>query len=83
MALLADTRGNAAFGVAVGVCVLLAWAGAGAADDGGRGVNVAVTARAWPILSWHGPLPPQGSDQPSNVEPLAGVAVSVTSVSSG
>ena len=40
-------------------------------------------ASAWLILSWHGPLPPHGSDQPPNVEPFAGVAVSVTSVSSG
>ena len=43
-------------------------------------VNVAVTARAWSIVSTHEAVPLHGSDQPPNVEPEAGFAVSVTTV---
>src|SRR5688572_11475638 len=41
--------------------------------------NVAVTSRAWSIATVHVPVPEQPSpSQPANVEPEAGVAVSVT-----
>ena len=40
--------------------------------------NVAVTERASDIASVHGPVPEQAPVQPAKVEPLVGVAVSVT-----
>ncbi len=43
-------------------------------------VNVAVTLCAWLIVTWQLPVPVQAPLQPANVEPLAGVAVSVTRV---
>src|SRR5829696_252713 len=43
--------------------------------------NVAVTSRAWAIATVHVPVPEQPSpSQPANVDPDAGVAVSVTDV---
>src|SRR5215203_7260604 len=45
--------------------------------------NVAVTSRAWSIATVHVPVPEQPSpSQPANVDPDAGVAVSVTEVPS-
>jgi hypothetical protein len=44
-------------------------------------LNVAVTERAWLIVTAHVPVPEQPSpDQPSKVQPALGAAVSVTSV---
>jgi hypothetical protein len=42
--------------------------------------NVATTERAWLIVSVQVPVPEQSPDQPEKLEPLAGVAVSVTLV---
>ena len=42
--------------------------------------NVAVTERASVIVTTQGSVPVQAPPQPPNVEPVAGVAVSVTSV---
>jgi hypothetical protein len=41
-------------------------------------VKVAVTDRAWLIVTLQVPVPEQAPDQPANDEPLAGVAVSTT-----
>ena len=49
----------------------------GAAD---WSVNVAVTDRAWLIVTLQVPVPEQFPDQPEKTDPLAGVAVSVTLV---
>src|SRR5262249_47937710 len=47
-------------------------------------VNVAVTARAWSIVTWHGfVVPAQSPLQPVKTDPAAGVAVRVMSESSG
>jgi len=47
----------------------------------GPAVNVAVTDRAWLIVTWQVPLPVQSPDQCAKLEPLAGLlAKSVTSV---
>jgi hypothetical protein len=43
-------------------------------------VNVAVTLRAWLIVTWQVVVPLHEPDHPPNVWPLAGVAVSVTTV---
>ena len=43
-------------------------------------VKVAVTLRAWLIVTWQLPVPVQAPLQPANVEPLFAVAVNVTSV---
>jgi hypothetical protein len=43
-------------------------------------VNVAVTDRAWFTVTWQSPVPEQSPDQPVNVEPESGAAVSVTTV---
>ena len=44
-------------------------------------MKVAVTERAWLMVTVHVPVPEQPSpDQPSNVQPALGAAVSVTSV---
>ena len=43
-------------------------------------VKVAVTAVAAVMVTVHGPVPEHPPDQPVNVEPVAGVAVSVTAV---
>jgi hypothetical protein len=47
---------------------------------GGVGVNVAVTLCAALMVTAHAPVPVQAPDQPVNVLPDAGVAVSVTTV---
>jgi hypothetical protein len=45
------------------------------------GWNVAVTARAWLMVTWHVPVPVQPSPlQPVKAEPAPAAAVSVTSV---
>ena len=47
----------------------------------GTVLNVAVTDRAWLIVTWHCPVPEQPSPlQPANTEPSAAVAVKVTTV---
>jgi len=47
----------------------------------GTVLNVAVTDRAWLIVTWHCPVPEQPSPlQPANAEPSAAVAVRVTTV---
>jgi hypothetical protein len=46
----------------------------------GAAVNVAVTFRSSSIVTVHEPLPVHAPLQPSNVEPAAGVAVTVTAV---
>ena len=43
-------------------------------------VKVAVTVRAWDIVTWQVPAPLHDPLQPANFEPLAGVAVKVTTV---
>ncbi len=43
-------------------------------------VKVAVTDRFWVIVMLHGPVPLQAPFQPANVQPVAGVALSVTGV---
>jgi hypothetical protein len=43
-------------------------------------VKVAVTVRAWLIVTWQLPAPLQAPDQPAKVWPLAGMAVSVIRV---
>src|SRR5215218_5423654 len=42
--------------------------------------KVAVTERAWSMVTLQGSVPVQSPLQPSNTEPVAGVAVSVTTV---
>jgi hypothetical protein len=44
------------------------------------GLNVAVTVRAWSIVSWQLPVPEQSPDQPANTDDASGVAVSTTVV---
>src|ERR687897_616774 len=64
-------------------------AGLGSSAGGGVGIaasrpNVAVTSRAWSIATTHVLVPESGQpSQPANVDPGAGVAVSVTSVPCG
>jgi hypothetical protein len=41
-------------------------------------LNVAVTVLSASIVTWHAAAPEQSPDQPVNVEPEAGLAVSVT-----
>ena len=41
-------------------------------------VNVAVTVFAEVIVTTHGPVPVHAPDHPVNVEPVAGVGVTVT-----
>jgi len=48
--------------------------------DGGAALNVAVTARAWLIVSWQLPLPVHAPLQPEKTDPVPGVAASVTTV---
>ena len=43
-------------------------------------MKLAVTLRACVIVTWQEPIPLHAPDQPANVSPLAGVAVSVTLV---
>jgi hypothetical protein len=43
-------------------------------------VNFAVTDRAWFIVTTQALVPEQASDHPEKTEPVAGAAVSVTSV---
>ena len=43
-------------------------------------LNVAVTLRAALIVTWHVPVPLHAPLHPANIDPLAGVAVSVTTV---
>jgi hypothetical protein len=67
-------------GVFCGVLIAAA-VGAGGRLAGGVTVKVAVTVRSCVMLTRHGLVPGQeGSLQPVNVEPLAGLAVSVTEV---
>ena len=40
----------------------------------------AVTVRAWDIVTWQVPVPLHAPLQPANLEPLAGLAVKVTTV---
>jgi hypothetical protein len=47
---------------------------------GGTTVNVAVTLRSTDVVATHVLVPEQAPDQPVNVEPLLGAAVSVTVV---
>jgi hypothetical protein len=47
---------------------------------GALGANVAVTERAWSIVTWQLPVPEQSPDQPAKTEPTSGVAVKVTVV---
>jgi hypothetical protein len=42
------------------------------------GTNVALTDRAWLIITWQLPLPAQSPDQPAKAESAPGVAVNVT-----
>ena len=50
-------------------------------DDGpDAATNVAVTDRAWFIVTTQDPVPEQASDQPEKTEPGSGVARSVTFV---
>jgi hypothetical protein len=43
-------------------------------------VKVAVTLRAWSIVTWQVPVPVQSPDQLENCQPEAGVAVRSTTV---
>jgi hypothetical protein len=43
-------------------------------------LKLAVTERAWLIVTSHAPVPAHAPDQPANVEHELGVAVSVTAV---
>jgi hypothetical protein len=43
-------------------------------------LQVAVTLRAWLIVTWQLPVPVHAPPQPENSEPVAGVAVNVTTV---
>ena len=43
-------------------------------------VNVAVTVLAAVIVTTHAPVPVHAPDHPANVDPVAGVAVTVTCV---
>ena len=43
-------------------------------------LNVAMTVRAWLIVTTQLPVPVHAPDQPANTDPTAGVAVSVTTV---
>jgi hypothetical protein len=66
------------------VPLLLAGDGDGDGDDTVFAVNVAVIVSSAPSVVVHEPVPEQlPPDQPANVEPAAGVAVSVTAVPSG
>jgi hypothetical protein len=48
---------------------------------GGEALNIAVTVRAWVIVTVHVPVPEHPSPlQPAKVKPAAGVAVRVTCV---
>src|SRR3954467_4978619 len=56
------------------------WVFAKSSLGGGGCVKVAVTERAWLMVTWQGPVPEQSPDQPAKVDPGEGVAVRVTGV---
>ncbi len=57
--------------------------GGGGGGGGGGGANVAVTLRGPLIVRTQAPTPSQSPPQPMNVDPPAGVGVSVTTLSAG
>ena len=44
-------------------------------------MKVAATCLAWSMVTWQGAVPVQAPDQPVNLDPGSGVAVSLTRVS--
>src|SRR5262245_11685615 len=55
----------------------------GGGGGGGLVVNVGLTQRTPAMVSWHGPVPVQDPDQPTNSEAWSAVAVRVTEVPVG